>query len=44
MLDVSGVILNWKRPANVTRILSGWQASGVVTEGIVLEQPSGYDV
>jgi len=28
MNNVTGVILNWKRPTNVARILSGWQASG----------------
>ena len=35
MNEVTGVILNWKRPPNVARILSGWQASGIVTEAIV---------
>jgi hypothetical protein len=35
MNNVTGVILNWKRPTNVARILSGWQASGVVSEAIV---------
>jgi len=34
-LPVTGVMLNWKRPANVARILSGWQAGGIVTEAIV---------
>jgi hypothetical protein len=35
MNNVTGVILNWKRPTNVARILSAWQASGIVTEAIV---------
>jgi len=35
MNNVTGVMLNWKRPTNVARILSGWQASGIVTEAIV---------
>ena len=35
MNGVSGVILNWKRPSNVARILTGWQASGFVDEAIV---------
>jgi len=35
MNNVTGVILNWKRPTNVARILSGWQAGGVVSEAIV---------
>ena len=35
MNNVTGVVLNWKRPTNVARILSGWQASGIVTEAIV---------
>ena len=35
MNQVTGVILNWKRPTNVARILSGWQASGIVNEAIV---------
>jgi len=35
MNNVTGVILNWKRPTNVARILSGWQASGIVNEAIV---------
>ena len=35
MNQVTGVILNWKRPTNVARILSGWQTSGVVSEAIV---------
>jgi len=35
MNKVTGVILNWKRPTNVARILGAWQASGIVTEAIV---------
>jgi len=34
-MNVTGVILNWKRPTNVARILSTWQASGIVTEANV---------
>ena len=32
---MTGVILNWKRPANVTRIVNGWRSGGIVTEAIV---------
>ena len=32
---ISAVILNWKRPENVARIVSGWLADGFVTEAIV---------
>jgi hypothetical protein len=32
---ITGVILNWKRPANVQRIVAGWLAGGLVTEAIV---------
>lgn len=32
---ITGVILNWKRPENVRRIVDGWLASGIVTEAIV---------
>jgi len=35
MNNVTGVILNWKRPDNVHRILAGWESGGVVAEGIV---------
>jgi len=35
MNEVTGVILNWKRPTNVARILGAWQASGILTEAIV---------
>ena len=35
MGTLTGVLLNWKRPANVARILSGWQAGTIVTEAIV---------
>jgi hypothetical protein len=34
-MDMTGVILNWKRPANVTRIVNGWRAGDIVTEAIV---------
>jgi hypothetical protein len=32
---ITGILLNWKRPANVARIVSGWHAGGIVTEAIV---------
>jgi hypothetical protein len=32
---ITGVILNWKRPANVQRIVASWLAGGIVTEAIV---------
>lgn len=32
---ITGVILNWKRPANVQRIVEGWLAGGLVTEAII---------
>jgi hypothetical protein len=32
---ITGVILNWERPANVQRIVEGWLAGGLVTEAIV---------
>jgi hypothetical protein len=32
---ITAVILNWKRPANVARIVDGWRAGGIVTEAIV---------
>ena len=32
---ITGVMLNWKRPANVQRIVAGWLAGGLVTEAIV---------
>lgn len=32
---ITGVMLNWKRPANVQRIVAGWLAGGIVTEAIV---------
>lgn len=32
---ITAVILNWKRPANVARILAGWRAGGIVSEAIV---------
>ncbi len=35
---ITGVILNWKRPANVQRIVAGWLAGDLVTE-VLLAQP-----
>ena len=35
MKGVTGVILNWKRPTNVQRIVAGWNAGGIVEESIV---------
>lgn len=35
MNTVTGIILNWRRPENVVRILAGWRASGAVSEAIV---------
>lgn len=32
---ITGIILNWKRPVNVQRIVAGWIAGGIVTEAIV---------
>jgi hypothetical protein len=32
---ITGVILNWKRPLNVERILHGWRVGGLVAEAIV---------
>lgn len=32
---ITGVILNWKRPANVQRIVAGWRTGGLVTEAFV---------
>ena len=32
---ITGVILNWKRPANVERIVAGWRAGGLVTEAFI---------
>lgn len=32
---LTGVILNWKRPDNVRRILDGWQRDGTVQQAIV---------
>jgi hypothetical protein len=32
---ISAVILNWKRPTNVARIVNGWRDGGIVTEAIV---------
>lgn len=31
---ITGVLMNWKRPANVAHIVAGWQAGGIVTEAI----------
>ncbi len=41
MSNVTGVMLNWKRPTNVARILSSWQASGIVSEAIVWNNNPG---
>jgi hypothetical protein len=27
--------MNWRRPANVARIVAGWKSGGIVTEAIV---------
>ena len=35
MSGITGLLLNWKRPTNVARILSSWQAGGIVDEAIV---------
>ncbi len=35
MNGITGVILNWKRPTNVARILSSWKTGGIVDEAIV---------
>ena len=32
---ITGVLMNWRRPANVARIVAGWHAGGIVTEAIV---------
>lgn len=32
---ITGVLLNWKRPHNVARILESWYCGGLVTEAIV---------
>jgi len=32
---ITGVMLNWRRPGNVARILAGWRAGRLVTEAIV---------
>lgn len=34
-MSITGVILNWKRPDNVRRILASWRASGLVSQAIV---------
>jgi hypothetical protein len=34
MIPVTGIVLNWKRPGNVLRIVAGWQEAGLA-EGIV---------
>jgi hypothetical protein len=33
--QITGIILSWKRPANVARIVDGWRDSGLLAEGIV---------
>ena len=35
MSNVTGILLNWKRTANVLHILAGWQSGGIVREAIV---------
>jgi len=35
MSGITGVLLNWRRPDNVARIVAGWRESGLVDEGIV---------
>jgi len=35
MGGITGILLNWKRPANVERIAAGWRAQGTVTEAII---------
>jgi len=35
MSGITAVLLNWKRPDNVARIVAGWHESGLVDEGIV---------
>jgi hypothetical protein len=32
---ITGVLMNWRRPANVARIVAGWKSGGIVTEAIV---------
>ena len=32
---ITGVLMNWRRPANVARIVAGWHAGGIVNEAIV---------
>jgi hypothetical protein len=32
---ITGILLNWRRPANVGRIVAGWRSGGIVTEAIV---------
>ncbi len=38
---ITGVILNWKRPLNVERILHGWRTGGLVAEAIVWNNNPG---
>ena len=33
--EITGIILNWKRPFNVAQIVGGWQTSSLVAEAIV---------
>ena len=35
MNRITAVMLNWKRPENVARIVAGWRESGLVDEAIV---------
>jgi hypothetical protein len=32
---ITGVLMNWKRAANVARIVAGWKSGGIVSEAIV---------
>lgn len=35
MSGITGVVLNWKRPDNVARIVASWRESGLIDEAIV---------
>ena len=35
MANITGIMLNWKREANVVRIVAGWRESGIIRDGIV---------
>ena len=32
---ITGVLLNWKRPANVRRIVASWRDGGIVSHSVV---------